>query len=87
MPVIFVMFVRPSLRIYRRSQWMDFREVLYWELLRKSVEKSQIVVEMGQKYWALYVKTWVCFIRLAATYAAQRYRERIVCFHGTAFSV
>ena len=36
---------------------MDFREVLYWELLRKSVEKSQIVVEMGQKYWALYVKT------------------------------
>jgi len=51
------MFVRPSLRIYRRSQWMDFREVLYWELLRKSVEKSQIVVEMGQKYWALYVKT------------------------------
>jgi len=58
MPVSVVMFVRPCVCIYHRgSQWTDFREILYWELLRKSVETSQIFVKMGQKYWALYVKT------------------------------
>jgi hypothetical protein len=35
--------VCPSTRMYQRgSHWTDFRKILYWGLLRKSVEKLQI---------------------------------------------
>jgi hypothetical protein len=42
-PISFVMSVRLSVRTYQRGyHWTDFREICYWVLLRKSVDKSQI---------------------------------------------
>jgi len=48
------------------SHWTNFLEILYWVLLRKSVEKIQIY-----KSWAkngtLYTKTKVRFIVFGGT--------------------
>ena len=42
-PITFVMYVRLSVRMYQRgSHSTDFREIWYWELSRKSVDKLQI---------------------------------------------
>jgi hypothetical protein len=52
--------VCPSVRIYQRgSQWEDFREIVFWGLLCKSVEKIQISLISDQKFGALYMKTKV----------------------------
>jgi hypothetical protein len=40
------LFVRPSVRMYHLGcHWMDFREIWYWGLLRKSVAKTQILLQ------------------------------------------
>ena len=42
-PISFVISVCPSFRIYqRRSHWTDFREIWYWGLLRKHIDKFNI---------------------------------------------
>jgi hypothetical protein len=63
-PFSLVASVRPSIcpsvclsvRVYQRiSHWTDFREIWYWGLLRKSVEKLQICLKsdnnIGQFTW------------------------------------
>jgi hypothetical protein len=48
-PATFIMFVRPpSVLIYqRRSHCTDCCEILYWGLLRKSIETFQIWLKSG----------------------------------------
>jgi len=44
-----VMYASLCVRMYDRgSHWTDFREIWYWALLRKLVEKVQIWVKIGQ---------------------------------------
>jgi hypothetical protein len=39
------------------SHGTDFLEIWYWGLKGKSVEKFPNIVEIGQKYLTLYMKT------------------------------
>jgi hypothetical protein len=56
-------FIRPSVRKYQHgSHWRDFREIWYWKLLDKSVQKPQIYLKSGKQYRALYAKNEVGFI-------------------------
>ena len=52
-PVSFVTYVRPPVRrlsaCHYGSQWTDFREVWYWGFLSESVEKIQIMLNLGKK--------------------------------------
>jgi hypothetical protein len=48
--VVFVKPVYPSARMERLgSHWMDFHEILYLHIFRKSVEKIQFFVLIGQE--------------------------------------
>ena len=48
--------VCPSVRMHQHgSRWTDFREIWYWGL-RKCLEKIRNLVEIGRKYWILYMK-------------------------------
>jgi hypothetical protein len=52
----------PAPLLQRGSHWTDFREILYWGLLRKHVEKSKRPSDLGGKKKVcrkFYVKTWV----------------------------
>ena len=46
-------------RTGRGSHWLDFRGTSYWGLLPKFVEKHQIFVKIGRKYWELEWKTFI----------------------------
>jgi len=73
------MSFRPSVRLLQRGpQWTDFREIRCCELVRKSVEKIQILVYVRQNVGRF---TWILNARcilLPAIYVAQQYREPIV---------
>jgi len=47
--------VRPSRRMYQH--WANFRAILYWAPLCKTVNKIQVSFKLDKKYWPLYMKT------------------------------
>jgi hypothetical protein len=58
-PLGTVMSVRLSLCIYQRGfHWTDFREILYWEIIKQTLN----LVQPGPKYRSVYITTQVGFI-------------------------
>ena len=62
-PFSFITSVRPSVcRCHRGCHCVDFREIWYWSLLRKSVKKLKIPLKSGKRnYRTPYMKTYVRF--------------------------
>jgi hypothetical protein len=63
--VIIVVYVRPSARPPAHVeqldfQWLDFREMLYWELSLTSVEEIQVwLISYKNKMWFIWNPTYV----------------------------
>lgn len=54
---------------------------MYWELLRKYVENLKLV-KIGQKHWALYIKTLV----VSSDMYLSNTDNALMCFHDNSFS-
>ena len=58
------------------SHWMDFHEILYLSIFRKSVEKISSFIKIWQELLVLYMKTNIHFW----SYLTQFYSQNEKCF-------
>ena len=85
-----LLHVCPTVRMYQQGcHWTDFREIRYWELFWKSVEKISCILDEGlttmyccrqinslQKYCCA---TLDIFILLTVTCISTMHRKRVCC--------
>ena len=79
--------VRPSVRLYSyqvSSHWTDFREIWYWRLLWKSVEKLQILLKsernVGDFTWRRWYACLYCWQQFEIFCGSTIHREHVVSF-------